>query len=83
MPVVRHISGNSFFYGATFIFGTIFVQGGYGGTATNAGLILTPMCSGLLSATKTSYRNLMIASGVLLLTRNISLKHSFYRYFEI
>lgn len=42
--------GIGFLYGATFILGTIFipifVQGVYGGTATNSGLILTPMMLG-------------------------------------
>lgn len=72
--------GIGFLYGATFILGTIFipifVQGVYGGTATNSGLILTPMMLGSVVgsqiggrfAAKTSYRNLMIISGLLFLT---------------
>ncbi|MBS4218106.1 MFS transporter [Bacillus sp. FJAT-49711] len=69
-----------FFYGATFIIATIyipiFVQGVFGGTATNSGLILTPMMlgsvfgsqSGGLMTTRTSYRNIMILSGVFFVT---------------
>lgn len=61
-------------YGATFIILTvyipIFVQAVYGGTATNAGFILTPMMLGSVVGsaiggifqTKTSYRNLMLIS---------------------
>jgi EmrB/QacA subfamily drug resistance transporter len=72
--------GIAFFYGATFILGTIFipifVQGVYGGSATNAGLVLTPMMLGSVAgsqiggqlAAKTSYRNLMVVSGFLFLT---------------
>jgi EmrB/QacA subfamily drug resistance transporter len=64
----------SFLYGATFIILTvfipIFVQAVYGGTAKNAGLILTPMMLGSVAGssvggmflTKTSYRNLMFIS---------------------
>ncbi|MED1203846.1 MDR family MFS transporter [Heyndrickxia acidicola] len=64
----------AFLYGGTFIILTvyipIFVQAVYGGAATNAGLILTPMmlgsvagsASGGIFQTKTSYRNLMIIS---------------------
>ncbi|MGN7939968.1 MDR family MFS transporter [Virgibacillus sp. 6R] len=64
----------AFLYGGTFIILTvfipIFVQAVYGGSATNAGFILTPMMLGsvLGSAiggifqTKTSFRNLMIIS---------------------
>ncbi|MBM7645917.1 EmrB/QacA subfamily drug resistance transporter [Scopulibacillus daqui] len=66
----------TFFYGATFIIATvyipIFVQGVFGGTATNSGLILTPMMLGSvfgsqiggILASKTSYRNIMIFSAV-------------------
>ncbi|MGE5702763.1 MAG: MDR family MFS transporter [Clostridia bacterium] len=58
-------------YGATFIIATvyipIFVQGVFGGSATNSGLILTPMMLGSVASsqlggflsTKTSYRNVM------------------------
>ncbi len=61
----------AFLYGGTFIILTvyipIFVQAVYGGSATNAGLILTPMMLGSVAgssiggifSTKTSYRNLM------------------------
>jgi EmrB/QacA subfamily drug resistance transporter len=64
----------SFLYGGTFIILTvfipIFVQAVYGGSAKNAGLILTPMMLGSVAGssvggiflTKTSYRNLMIVS---------------------
>ncbi|MFZ7944058.1 MDR family MFS transporter [Neobacillus sp. 19] len=64
----------AFLYGGTFIILTvfipIFVQGVYGGTAKNAGLILTPMMLGSVAGssvggiflTKTSYRNLMLIS---------------------
>ena len=61
-------------YGATFIILTvyipIFVQAVYGGSATNAGLILTPLMLGSVVGSaiggifqaKTSYRNLMLVS---------------------
>lgn len=64
------------FYGAAFIVATIyipiFVSGVYGGTATNAGLILMPMMLGSvvgsqgggLLATRTSFRNIMLVSAV-------------------
>ena len=64
----------AFLYGATFIILTvfipIFVQAVYGGSAKNAGLILTPMMLGSVAGssvggiflTKTSYRNLMFIS---------------------
>lgn len=66
----------AFLYGATFIILTvfipIFVQAVYGGSATNAGLVLTPMMIGSVVGsaiagiflTKTSYRNLMLLSVV-------------------
>ncbi|KKB71817.1 MULTISPECIES: MDR family MFS transporter [Bacillus] len=66
------------FYGATFISATvqipIFVQGVYGDSATNSGLILLPMMLGsVISAqiggfltTKMSYRNIMLISGLFL-----------------
>jgi EmrB/QacA subfamily drug resistance transporter len=66
----------AFLYGATFVILTvfipIFVQAVYGGSATNAGLILTPMMLGSVVGsgiagvfqTKTSYRNLMLLSVV-------------------
>jgi EmrB/QacA subfamily drug resistance transporter len=64
----------AFLYGSTFIilavFIPIFVQAVYGGSATNAGLILTPLMLGSVVGsmiggifqTKTSFRNLMIIS---------------------
>lgn len=64
----------AFLYGGTFIILTvfipIFVQAVYGGSATNAGLILMPMMLGSVVGsaiggifqTKTSYRNLMLIS---------------------
>lgn len=64
----------AFLYGSTFIgltiFIPIFVQGVYGGSATNAGIILMPMLLGSVAGsafggilqTKTSYRNIMIVS---------------------
>ncbi|MDP4083148.1 MAG: MDR family MFS transporter [Bacillota bacterium] len=64
----------AFLYGCTFIILTvfipIFVQAVYGGSAKNAGLILTPMMLGSVAGssiggifmTKTSYRNLMFIS---------------------
>ena len=67
------------FYGAAFMSATvyipIFVQGVYGGTATNSGLILLPMMVGsVITAqlggfltTKMSYRNIMFLSGVILI----------------
>ncbi|MTH53981.1 DHA2 family efflux MFS transporter permease subunit [Bacillus mangrovi] len=75
----------AFLYGATFIILTvfipIFVQAVYGGSAANAGLILTPMMLGSVAGsaiggiyvTKVSFRNLMtisvfsFAAGMLLL----------------
>ncbi|MBD3109536.1 MFS transporter [Bacillus sp. AGMB 02131] len=76
----------AFIYGATFIpltvYIPIFVQSVFGGSATNAGLILTPMMLGSvvgsgisgMTQTKTSFRNLMFisvvsfAAGLLLLS---------------
>lgn len=67
------------FYGAAFMSATvyipIFVQGVYGGTATNSGLILLPMMLGSVVTaqaggfltTKMSYRNIMVISGVILI----------------
>ncbi|MDA7027855.1 MDR family MFS transporter [Bacillus sp. CLL-7-23] len=69
-----------FFYGGTFISATIqipiFVQGVYGESATNSGLVLLPMMlSSVVSAqlggfltTKISYRNIMMISGVILIS---------------
>ncbi|MFC3749348.1 MDR family MFS transporter [Paenibacillus sp. GCM10012306] len=66
----------AFFYGSAFIVATIyipiFVQGVFGGSATNSGLILMPMMigsvlgsqSGGLLASKTSFRNIMILSAI-------------------
>jgi len=67
------------FYGAAFMAATvyipIFVQGVYGGSATNSGLILLPMMLGSVVTaqvggfltTKMSYRNIMYLSGVILI----------------
>jgi Na+/melibiose symporter-like transporter len=67
------------FYGAAFMAATVyipfFVQGVYGGTATNSGLILLPMMFGSVVTaqvggfltTKMSYRNIMFLSGVILI----------------
>ncbi|MEH7356706.1 MDR family MFS transporter [Neobacillus drentensis] len=67
------------FYGAAFMAATvyipIFVQGVYGGSATNSGLILLPMMFGSVVTaqvggfltTKMSYRNIMYISGVILI----------------
>ncbi|MGM9928425.1 MAG: DHA2 family efflux MFS transporter permease subunit [Bacillus sp. (in: firmicutes)] len=64
----------AFLYGATFIpltvYIPIFVQAVFGGSATNAGLILTPMMLGSVFGsamagmwqTKTSFRNIMFVS---------------------
>ncbi|WP_369902852.1 MDR family MFS transporter [Bacillus manliponensis] len=72
--------GVAFFYGATFIICTIyipiFIQGVLGGSASNAGLILTPMMVGSVVgsqvggqlATRTSYRNIMLTSSILFIT---------------
>ncbi|WP_438447239.1 MDR family MFS transporter [Gorillibacterium sp. sgz5001074] len=67
------------FYGAAFItfamYIPIFVQGVRGGSATNSGLILLPMTLASVAAaqiggfasTKTSYRNIMLVSAVILI----------------
>ncbi|MCK6256103.1 MFS transporter [Fictibacillus sp. KIGAM418] len=69
----------AFFYGATFMAATvyipIFVQGVYGGTATNSGLILLPMMLGSVVTaqvggfltSKMSYRSIMFLSGVIMI----------------
>ncbi|OBZ10603.1 MFS transporter [Bacillus sp. FJAT-27264] len=66
----------AFFYGSAFIVATIyipiFVQGVFGGSATNSGLILMPMMigsvlgsqTGGMLAAKTSFRNIMMLSAV-------------------
>lgn len=66
----------AFFYGSAFIVATIyipiFVQGVYGGSATNSGLILMPMMigsvigsqTGGLLTSRTSFRNIMLISVV-------------------
>lgn len=68
----------SFLYGAAFIvpivFIPIFVQGVYGGTATSSALVLLPMLLGNVAssvtggqlASRMSYRNVMVISGVFL-----------------
>lgn len=72
--------GVALFYGSVFIltlmYIPIYVQGVFGGTATNAGLVLTPLMLGSVggsqiggrTARKTSYRNIMLGSGALLVT---------------
>lgn len=74
----------SFFYGAILISSAtyipLFIQGVYGGTATNAGQVLTPMMLGVVASSmiggrfigKTAYRNIMLVS-VLILLVSISL----------
>lgn len=69
--------GVAFFYGSAFIITTVliplFVQAVYGGTATNAGIILIPMMVGSVvgsqvagqSVRKFSYRGIMLVSVVL------------------
>lgn len=64
----------AFLYGAAFILGAvyipIYIQGVFGGSATNAGILLMPMMIGTVIGSsggggfvsKTSYRNLMIIS---------------------
>lgn len=78
-------SVTSLFYGSAFIVATIyipiFVQGVYGGSATNSGLILMPMMIGTvigsqtggLLTTKTSFRNIMLLSVVCFLAGVYSL----------
>jgi len=75
-PLFAASQGVALFYGAAFIICTvyipIFVQGVLGGSASNAGLILTPMMVGSVIgsqaggqfASRTSYRNIMIVSGI-------------------
>lgn len=77
--------GVAFFYGVTFVIATVyipmFVQGVYGGSATNSGLVLTPMMIGSvvtssiggILAAKTSFRKLMIVSGILFTAGIVSL----------
>lgn len=72
--------GTALLYGAVFILATvyipIYVQGVFGGSATNAGMVLMPMMLGSVlgsqlggySTTRTSYRNIMLVSVLLLLT---------------
>ena len=66
-------------YGVAFMSATVyiplFIQGVYGGTATNSGLLLLPMMLGSVVTaqlggfltTKLSYRNIMIISAVIML----------------
>jgi EmrB/QacA subfamily drug resistance transporter len=68
----------SFLYGAFMISGAtyipLFIQGVFSGTATSAGLVLTPMMLGVVVSSmtggrflnKTSYRNIMLVSIVLI-----------------
>ncbi|MDM5155230.1 MDR family MFS transporter [Bacillus sp. DX1.1] len=67
------------FYGAAFMSATVyiplFIQGVYGGSATNSGLLLLPMMLGSVVTaqlggfltSKLSYRNIMIISAVIML----------------
>ncbi|WHY74043.1 MDR family MFS transporter [Fictibacillus enclensis] len=69
----------AFFYGSVFILATmyipIYIQGVFGGSATNAGLILMPMMIGVVVGSQTggrtvirsSYRKVMMFSGVIFL----------------
>ncbi|WP_044641498.1 MDR family MFS transporter [Risungbinella massiliensis] len=69
----------AFFYGLVFISASvyipIFIQGVYGGSATNSGLILMPMMLGSVvtaqiggrAPMKFGFRNVMIVSGILLI----------------
>lgn len=79
--------GVAFFYGLTFIICTvyipIFIQGVLGGSASNAGLILTPMMVGSVIgsqtggqlASRTSYRNIMMVSRCLLRSWYLFIKY--------
>jgi EmrB/QacA subfamily drug resistance transporter len=70
--------GIGLFYGAVFILATmylpIFVQGVFGGAATNAGLILIPLMLGVVAGSQIGgrtinlapYRNIMLGSGFFL-----------------
>jgi EmrB/QacA subfamily drug resistance transporter len=71
--------GIAFFYGAIMISSAsyipLFIQGVFNGTATSAGLVLTPMMLGVVASSiiggrfigKTSYRNIMLVSIVLMM----------------
>lgn len=71
--------GVSFMYGALMISAAmyipLFIQGVFSGSATNAGLVLTPMMLGVVASSmiggrfmmKTSYRNILLASITLVL----------------
>ncbi|MEB3101577.1 MDR family MFS transporter [Ferviditalea candida] len=75
----------SFFYGAILISSAtyipLFVQGVYGGTATNSGQVLTPMMLGVVASSmiggrfigKTAYRNIMLVSVAILLVSSLLL----------
>ncbi|MGU3471388.1 MDR family MFS transporter [Paenibacillus sp. D51F] len=75
----------SLFYGSTFIIATIyipiFIQGVYGGSATNSGLLLMPMMIGSVVGsqvggfltTKLSFRSIMMISAVFFLAGVVSL----------
>jgi MFS family permease len=77
--------GISFIYGAIMIAGAsyipLFIQGVFGGSATNSGTVMTPMMLGVVASSaiggrfigKLSYRNIMIGSGVLILAAVILL----------
>jgi EmrB/QacA subfamily drug resistance transporter len=71
--------GISFFYGAIMISSAsyipLFIQGVFSGTATSAGLVLTPMMLGVVASSiiggrfigKTSYRSIMLVSITLMI----------------
>lgn len=71
--------GISFVYGALMLAGAsyipLFIQGVFGGSATSAGSVLTPMMLGVVASSaiggrfigKLSYRTIMLASSVLIL----------------
>ncbi|MFN0221670.1 DHA2 family efflux MFS transporter permease subunit [Paenibacillus sp. KR2-11] len=77
--------GASFFYGALMIAAAtyipLFVQGVFQGSATSAGLVLTPMMLGVVASSaiggrfigRMPYRNIMLGSVVLLLLATIML----------
>ncbi|WP_409343811.1 MDR family MFS transporter [Paenibacillus sp. MBLB4367] len=71
--------GIAFLYGAIMISGAtyipLFIQGVFGGSATSAGLVLTPMMLGVVASSaiggrfigRLSYRNIMLGSVVLII----------------
>jgi EmrB/QacA subfamily drug resistance transporter len=77
--------GICFFYGGLMIAGAsyipLFIQGVFGGTATNSGTVLTPMMLGVVASSalggrfigRTSFRNIMIVSVAFVLASMILL----------